>query len=351
MVPRASPRDIDRDQSEGSKMLKAAVVGLGWWGRTIVSSLRGNPALRVVMGVDSAPDAPAAFAREQGIEFRPRLEDALADPRIEAVILCTPHTQHCAQIIAAARARKHVFCEKPLCLTRAEVLEAVRICDAQGVALAVGHEKRFEPPIQELFGALRDGALGTPLQVEANFSQDKFLALDPSNWRLSPYEAPAGPLTATGIHLLDLSVGVFGPAERAFASVRQLGSKLANGDTLAALLGFKRGGHALISAILATPFAGRFAVYGNRGWIEVRDKTHPEAPEGWTMTTCLSGERAQSKDYPPASSVVANLEAFAEAALGGRRYPVPREQMIANICALEAVVKSARSGKVELVQN
>ena len=332
-------------------MLNVAVVGLGWWGRIIVGHLRGHPGLRVVMGVDAAPGPQAAFARGHGFDLRPRLEDALADPRIEAVILCTPHSLHCAQIIAAARARKHVFCEKPLCLTRAEVLEAVGACEAQGVALAVGHEKRFEPPIQDLFRALREGALGTPLQVEANFSQDKFLALDPSNWRLSAKEAPAGPLTATGIHLLDLSIGVFGPAATAYASVRQLGSQLANGDTLAVLLGFQSGGHALIGAILATPFVGRFAVYGNQGWIEVRDKTHPEAPEGWTMTTCLRGERAQVKEYPPAPSVVANLEAFAEAARGGRPYSVPREQMIANICALEAVVKSTRSGKVEAVEN
>lgn len=351
MLARVPPRDIDHDQTGGVGVLNVAVVGLGWWGRIIVQRLRGHPGLRVVMGVDLAPGPQEAFAREQGIELLSGLEDALADSRIEAVILCTPHSQHCAQIVAAARARKHVFCEKPLCLTRAEVLEAVGACAAQGVALAVGHERRFEPPIEDLFSTLRAGTLGRPLQVEANFSQDKFLALDPTNWRLSAREAPAGPLTATGIHLLDLSIGVFGPAESAYASVRQLGSQLANGDTLAVLLGFRSGGHALISAILATPFVGRFAVYGSQGWIEVRDKNHPEAPEGWVMTTCLRGGRAQAKEYPPAPAVVANLEAFAEAARGGRPYPVPREQMIANVCALEAVVKSTRSGRAEPVEN
>ena len=84
--------------------------------------------------------------------------------------------------------------------------------------LAVGHEKRFEPPIQELMRMAKSGELGTPLQIEANFMQDKFLSLPPDNWRLSAKEAPAGPMTATGIHLLDLSVGVLGPAERVFAS-------------------------------------------------------------------------------------------------------------------------------------
>jgi predicted dehydrogenase len=156
-------------------------------------------------------------------------------------------------------------------------------------------------------------------------------------------------MTATGIHMLDLSVGVFGQAQRAYASVKQLGSPLTNGDTLAILVSFKRGGHALISAILATPFDGRFTVYCNKGWIEVRDKSHPEAPQGWIVTTCHKGGERSIVEYPPADNVLANLEAFADAAEGRSPYPVPQEQMIANIAALEAVFRSVQSGAPEEV--
>ncbi|MES2563250.1 MAG: Gfo/Idh/MocA family oxidoreductase, partial [Pseudomonadota bacterium] len=162
-------------------------------------------------------------------------------------------------------------------------------------------------------------------------------------------EAPAGPMTATGIHILDLSVGIFGQAERVYASVKQLGSSLTNGDTLAILVSFKHGGHALLSAILATPFDGRFTVYCNRGWIEVRDRSHPEAPKGWIMTTCYQGGERANVEYPPADNVLANLEAFADAAEGRAPYPVPQEQMIANISALEAIFKSVKSGAPEQV--
>lgn len=329
-------------------MLNIAIVGLGWWGRVLVDLAQTSPKLRVVRVADVSPQAQD-FARERGLPFSSTFEDVLADPEVQAVVLATPHSQHTEQIIAAARSGRHVFCEKPLSMTRADVLRAVEAVELAGVALAVGHEKRFEPPILEIMRLLREGTLGTPLQVEANFSQDKFLALDPSNWRLSGAEAPAGPMTATGIHLLDLAVGVFGEAENVLASVKQLGSGLTNGDTLAALVRFKRGGHALISAMLATPFAGRFAVYGSQGWAEVRDKTHPEAPEGWTLTTCLRGQRATSVDIPPAPAVLHNLEAFAAAALGEAPYPVPREQMIANVSALEAIFRSAKSGQIEAV--
>jgi predicted dehydrogenase len=157
-------------------------------------------------------------------------------------------------------------------------------------------------------------------------------------------------MTATGIHLLDLSVALLGPAERVFASVRQLGSPLVNGDTLGVLVNFKSGANALLSAMLATPFDGRFAVYGTKGWAEVRDKAHPEAPQGWVLTTKTASGGKSFHEYPPANAVLANLEAFADAVAGRASYPVPQEQMIANIAALEAVFSSSKSGEVEPVR-
>ena len=123
-----------------------------------------------------------------------------------------------------------------------------------------------------------------------------------------------------------------------------------NGDTLAILVEFGKG-HALLNACLATPFDGRFAVYCSKGWAEVRDKAHPEAPEGWTLTVVARGKERSVTSYPPAKAVLANLEAFAAAAEGGAPYPVPQEQMIANVSALEAIFRSARTGRVEAVEN
>jgi len=324
--------------------MNVAVMGLGWWGRIIVPLIKSSSRLKVVKVVDPDPRA-ADFARGQGVPLA-TFDDVLNDPLVQGVVLCTPHTLHTEQIIRAANAKKHVFCEKPLALSRADVLRSTTACNENGVKLAVGHEKRFEPPIQEAMRLVKSGELGHPLQIEANFVQDKFLSLPADNWRLSAKEAPAGPMTATGIHLLDLSVGVFGAADRVFASVRTLGSQLVNGDTLGLLVNFKSGGNALLSAILATPFDGRFAVYCNKGWVEVRDKAHPEAPQGWTLTVHRRGGEKTVREFPPAKAVLANLEAFA-----GSAYPVPQWEMIANVSALEAIFKSAQSGRVEPVEN
>ena len=329
-------------------MLNAAILGLGWWGRTIVKTMAGSDKLRITTALDLNAEA-GNFAAEQGLTFVRDFAAILRDPAIEAVILCTPHKFHAAQIAEAAAAGKHVFCEKPLCLTGADAARAVEACNRNKVVLGVGHERRFEPPILELRRIVASGALGTLLQIEANFSQNKFLALPPDNWRVSAKEAPAGPMTATGIHLLDLSVSFLGPAKRVLANCKTLGSGFANGDTLGAMVEFRSGANAMISAILATPFDGRFAIYGSKGWAEVRDKAHPETPEGWTLTHCLDEKTRRITEFAPAAQVRANLEAFADAAQGRAEYPMTQTDMVNNIAALEAIFKSVESGAIETV--
>jgi predicted dehydrogenase len=164
--------------------LAIAVIGLGWWGRVIVPLAKSSTKLRVVAVVDPDP-AAADFAAQQDVPLGKSYDDILRSPAVQGVVLCTPHTLHTDQIVKAANAKKHVFCEKPLSLSRADVLRAVSACNANEVSLAVGHEKRFEPPVQELMRMVKAGELGTPLQIEANFVQDKFLSLPPDNWRLS----------------------------------------------------------------------------------------------------------------------------------------------------------------------
>jgi predicted dehydrogenase len=325
--------------------VKVAIVGLGWWGHNMVRWLKGNAKLEMVWLVDVNP-ASEAFAQEMGIPFTTDLAVALAAPKVEAMVLATPHSLHCEQILKVAAAKKHVFCEKPLCMNKADVDRAIAAVKAAGVTLAVGHERRFEPPIKELFRIAHSGEIGTLLQIEGNFSQDKFLTINADNWRLTEKEAPAGPMTATGIHMLDLAVGLMGPAARVHASVKQLGSHLKNGDTLGVMVNFKSGGNAMITAILATPFYGRYTLFGSLGWAEVRDKEHPETPKGWTLTKNIRGQEPVTIDYPPVNPVVANLEAFADAIRGVASYPVPHEQMAANVAALEAIFKSAASGQI-----
>ena len=332
--------------------LRVAVIGYGWWGKTIVATLQSSPLLKVEMVIEQEEVprlAAQALGATQDFTVSSMFEDAIVNPNVEAVVLCTPHKLHAAQIAAAAKAGKHVFCEKPLCLSFADAVQAVAACKAANVQLGIGHERRFEPAIIELRRRIANGDLGTILQIEGNFSQDKFFALPPDNWRLSKELAPCGPLSATGIHLVDLAIAILGPADNVLARLNTLASNFANGDTLAVMLSFKSGATALISAILATPFDGRFTVYGSKGWIEVRDRTHPENPTGWDISTVLSGKEKQTHYEAPHTIVRANLEAFANGVRGISPYPVTTAEMLANVAALESIMKSAESGQIEQI--
>ena len=204
-------------------MINLAMVGLGWWGRKMVDVVQGrSDVVRIARAVD--PDAGAArpFAAERGLPLSADLAEVLGDPAVDAVVLATPHALHDEQIRLCAAAGKHVFCEKPLALTKADAERLVGLCRDAGLVLGMGHERRFEPPVAELLADVDAGRLGRILQIEANFSHDKFLSLDPTNWRLDPAHAPAGGMTATGIHLTDLATRILGPARAVTVDCGQL---------------------------------------------------------------------------------------------------------------------------------
>lgn len=328
--------------------MRVAIVGMGWWGRTIAQAIAASPELEAVLAIDPMPagrEAAAALGLDAAAEF----EAALAHPAVEGVILCSPHKFHAEQIIAAAAAGKHVFCEKPLCTTGEEVARAVAAVQKAGVVLGIGHERRFEPAVIELRRRFADGEFGTILGVEANFSQDKFLALPPDNWRFSTTEAPAGPLSATGIHLVDLSIALLGRPDAVWARLATRATHFANGDTLSITMAFPGGASATLTALLTTPFVGRLAVYGSKGWMEIRDRTHPENPTGWDVTEVLRDQEPVTRFFAPHPAVRDNLEAFARAGRGVAPYPVTSEEMVANVRSFEAIIRSTTSGGIEQV--
>lgn len=331
-------------------MLNAAVIGLGWWGKILTQTLAPSDKITVVKLLDVDAEGGAAFAAEHGIDFTTDFAAVLADDNVDAVILATPHSLHEEQIIAAAGAGKHIFCEKPFCLNRASALRAMEAVEKAGVQVAIGHERRFEPPIMDAMALARDGKLGALMHIEANFSHDIFAVLDDTNWRLKTDESPAGGLTATLIHLMDLSISLFGQPDRVLASVECHGDVVKNGDTLTAQVKFENGRTASLNAFTHTPFFSRLAIFGANGWVEVRDKAHVQAPEGWFFTTCFTDGKAETVEYEVATPVLSNLECFADAIAGKADYPNTPEQIVRNVSLLEAIVKSATTDELVRIE-
>src|SRR3989338_6617181 len=116
-----------------SNPVNIALVGMGWWGQKMLAVLQAAPEdIRVVRAVEPNMDAVRDLCAQRGVALSADYADALNDPAVEAVVLATPHSMHTAQIAAAVAAGKHVFCEKPLALTKAEAERSVALCRDAG---------------------------------------------------------------------------------------------------------------------------------------------------------------------------------------------------------------------------
>jgi predicted dehydrogenase len=274
-----------------------------------------------------------------------RFEDALEDPAIQAVILCTPNSLHTSQVARAAAAGKHVFCEKPLALTRAEAEASVAVCARHGVQLGLGHERRFELAMVEVERMVRAGELGTIMHAESSFSHDKLINVPPTDWRRSAAESPAAGMTAMGIHLSDAYVNLFGAVSQVQAMTARRVLEGENGDVVSVLMRHRAGMTSYLNAILYTPLYLRFCVFGTKALVEYRNETHPDTPGPSTLTVQVTGEPPRVTHYDWTDSVRANLDLFAQAAQGRAVYSFTDEQKIGNIAALEAIARSAATGE------
>ena len=180
-------------------MINAAIVGLGWWGKTLVESVQGSDFIRFVAGATrTVTPEIKTFAETHKLRLADSYEALLKDSNVQAVVLCTPHSMHSQQVVAAAQVGKHVFCEKPFSLTRKDAEAAVQATRKAGVALGLGYNRRFHPEMTKLRERIRSGGLGTILHVEATMTFANALLLKPTQWRAHREETPCGGLTPHG---------------------------------------------------------------------------------------------------------------------------------------------------------
>ena len=331
-------------------MLKAAQVGLGWWGSQVTKVLRGSEKIEVVCGVDPSADTASKYHADYGLPVLAEYEQALKDPDVDAVILTVPHRLHEDAVVQAAQAGKQVFCEKPLSLTVASARRMIEACDRAGVVLGIGHERRFEPAWEEIKRMADGGELGTILHMEAHWSHDRWLNMAADNWRGSKEEAPAAGWTGMGVHLSDMMLSLAGQVAEVQAHTARRILAIPTGDVVSAHLRFHDGTTAHIGALSATPDYARFAVFGSHAWVEARETQHVD-PGGTThFYVRRRGDADQTRrDFEPASPVRAGYEHWADAVEGKVPYRFTNEQRLANVAILEAVVRSAESGKPEAV--
>ena len=326
-------------------MIRAAIVGLGRWGQNLVECTQGKTdKIRFTAGVARTREKAQAFAGRHGLALIGGYAAALADPGIDAVVLATPHTQHAEQVIAAARAGKHVYTEKPFTLTAASAEAAVKACAEARRVLAVGFNWRYQPALQEIRRMVQDGRLGRLLHIEGNFNGPSVYRFPKEHWRQQPEEGPAGGMTGRGVHVVDAMLYLAGHIESVFAQGYRLVLDHGLDDTTSMLFRFRNGATGYLGTVIATAECWRLQVFGAKGWAKVGSIPHLHT---WSLTTCMVNAQPTVIDYPQQSTERAELEAFADAIERGTRLACPPDDALHGVAVLEAIVKSAQSGRRE----
>jgi predicted dehydrogenase len=326
-------------------MIRAAIVGIGHWGRTLVSAVQGkSDKIRFVAGHTRTPAKVEAFCAEKGIALKDSLDAILADPEIDAVYFATPHSEHGRHVERAAAAGKHVFMEKPFTLDRKSAAAAINAVTRAGIVLGVAYPRRFHPGMKELKSRIDSGALGTIAHCYGEQNTPAGLYMAQGSWRATQEEAPGGAMTALGVHNVDAMIHLFGEIDEVYASSLKRAIAYDAEDTTSVQFAMQNGMSASMVCSLVTAVSYRLAVFGSKGCAELRtpnlDFHFTPVPEG-PPTGRHAALAPQITEYAGFNGLLAEMEAFADAVQGGPAYPIPPSQVLHAVAVFEAIIESA----------
>lgn len=334
-------------------MIRAAIVGLGRWGRSLVNAVQGkSDAIQFVRAHSRTRASAEPFCREKNIPFVESYDALLADPAVDAVVLATPHSRHAEQAIAAAKAGKHVHVEKPLTLDQPSGEAVVAAAQRAGIVLAVGFNRRFHPSVTHVRQRLRDGRLGTVISMVAQHTTSTGQFIPSDNWRAQVEEAPGGALTAVGVHSIDHMIEFAGPVRDVLCTTGRYVAGPSD-DTTSILLRFESGATGLMFCSVATATTFSFTVFGSKGLAEISRPDLSRVRFVPTSTVAPTGPITAPPDEIIDSAgfdmLHAELVAFARSIEQKQPYPVPLDQVLHGMAVFDAIVRSSKSQNIEAV--
>ncbi len=317
--------------------LRAAIVGLGRWGKVLVEASTSS-GIEFVAAVSRDPSHLRDYAAERGLKLYDQLDHMLEAISIEAVVLATPHSRHFSQAKVALDAGRHVLIEKPITLLATEIAELVRSARHAGLVLAAAHNRRFLPSVRAVGALIDDGKLGQLLHVEGNMSGPTAASYAPESWRLQPRESPVGGMAGAGIHLVDLMIHFLGPVKTVFGRTRRQVAGIGMDDTSDVSFEFESGATGYLASLTMTAPVFRLHLFGTEAAAEI-------GIDGVLRIVGRDGS-LQSPELATVNTETAELCAFASAVAGQVPYPVSDAEMIHGIEVFEAIERSVVCGAV-----
>ena len=325
--------------------------------RTIPEGIVPAANARLVAVYDLNQEVNRQVAERFGARAASNL-DELLEADVEAVYVATPVHAHREQVLACARARKHVLCEKPLGLNVAEAEEMVAACRQSGVLLGTALMMRFHSQHQAALKLIREGRLGQPVYARAQLSC--WYPPIPGAWRQDPALGGGGALMDMGGHCLDLLEMFFGPARRLACLTTRAVHGYAVEDGATVLLEFANGALGTVDTFFSIPDEASENVLELYGWLGaiLARGTIGQSSRG-VMIAQLRGEQtgydAQQERAAaggveiapePVNMYRAEIEEFSRAVREGRPPAVSGEDGLRNQRLLAACYESARTGKM-----
>lgn len=337
--------------------IKWGVIGSGGIARrrTIPEGLAAaaNAELRAIYDIDA--EVNAEVARQFQVTAAPSLERLFAMD-LDAVYIATPAFLHYTQVLAAARAGKHILCEKPLGMNVAEAEEMIAECQNLGVQLGTAFMMRFHSQHQAALKLIRDGRLGRPVYARAQLSC--WYPPIPGAWRQVRAQGGGGALMDMGGHCIDLLEMFFGPVSSVSCIIRNIVHSYEAEDAATVLLEFKNGALASVDTFFCIQDQSSknvLELYGSHGGIlakgtigqgsqgEMRSFLASEA-SGYEAAQARSTEEGQIIDPPPANIYQSEIEEFSRALLEKRPSCLDAQIGLRSQRVLVACYESAQKG-------
>lgn len=305
----------------------------------------GNGEVSAVMS--SSPQRVASYAKENGIPAAFSSLDELLAGDIDAVYISTTNELHLEQALAAAKAGKHVLCEKPLALTSDDARKMVAACKAAGVVLGTNHHLRNAGAHRAMREAIASGRIGRP--IAARVFHSVYLPEHLQGWRITKPDSGGGVVLDITVHDADTLRFVLGDDPVEIAAFTQSAGMAAGGleDGAMCIWRFKSGVIAQSHEGFTTKFAGTgFEVHGTKGSLIARD-VMTQKPIGQVVLRTEKGEEELSFDRE--DLYVRSVRAFHAAIRGDGKPSATGEDGIWSLSCAEAALQSAKSGRVIVI--
>lgn len=327
------------------KKVRYALIGLGHIAQTAVIPGFDQTTNSELAALVSGDDTKLRTLKKKHPQTRTfhydELEECLQDPAIDAVYIALPNDMHRDCAIQAARAGKHILCEKPLALHARDARDMVRAANHHKVKLMTAYRLHFEPANLASLALIRSGRLGDPRYFSSTFS---YQLTDRDNIRLQ-FERGGGPVYDIGIYCIN-AARMLMEDEPTEVSAFLARSKDARFDeveeTAAVMLRFPGGRLASFVVSFGADTASRYEFVCTKGRV-ILDPAY-EYSEGLQQTVTIDG-RKETKHFPHVGQFGGEIEAFSHAILNHRAIEPSGEEGVADARVIDAIMESASSGR------